>query len=334
MELAEFVVYVKSQHDGSCERVDPNIKNGVHVFKAGKCSSSSTLHSAVDVYLTFPAFDVVPQLSAQSPDKADLAQSVIKYIERACDGYNLIPLQTNALTRWRVSKDGLTEQLKAENISNTVGVEGIQKVVKMFADLLFFGAWKEDYIKIEWVDGTDKQVWGWATEYTISLDPIAPHRELSSIAVAPKLLNFILHEVIHVFLHRFACAACGSTPHGKAWQPIAFKLEEVATDLLGFPVNLGRLTSLQGDLRNGRAELPCFHDVYLYEFECSLPMSGTVAQSIQRTGRGIAAQWFLRSTRTGGTFKATMLRRQRMVDRRFSQTQADLFSGKVTKKRK
>jgi hypothetical protein len=58
-------------------------------------------------------------------------------------------------------------------------------------------------------------------------------------------------------------ACVGSRGHGRAWQLLAKKVEDVATVVLGARVDMGRFPSLLRDLE-GNGQLPSYHDLEVY----------------------------------------------------------------------
>ncbi|KAF1831182.1 hypothetical protein BDW02DRAFT_463857, partial [Decorospora gaudefroyi] len=68
-------------------------------------------------------------------------------------------------------------------------------------------------------------------------------------------LGTILHEMCHAFLKAYTCRSCpmhdacvGARGHGRAWQVLAAKMEDVASVVLGGKVDMGRFPSLLRDL--------------------------------------------------------------------------------------
>ena len=91
-------------------------------------------------------------------------------------------------------------------------------------------------------------------------------------------LSVLIHESIHVFLEYHACQRCRSWrkdskgEHGRHFQTIAQKMEEVFPKLVGLPIDLGRLEGFLGDLGVGRgvvrkALVPSVHDLEVWRFE-------------------------------------------------------------------
>jgi hypothetical protein len=62
----------------------------------------------------------------------------------------------------------------------------------------------------------------------------------------------------------------GPRGHGRAWQILATKMEEVATRLLGGYVDMGRYPSLLHELQ-GSGKLPSKHDMEVLRFGTRWP---------------------------------------------------------------
>ncbi|KAF2022485.1 hypothetical protein EK21DRAFT_83281 [Setomelanomma holmii] len=80
-------------------------------------------------------------------------------------------------------------------------------------------------------------------------------------------LGTILHELCHAFLKAYTCRSCpmhdrcvGARGHGRAWQILATKMEEVATKLMGGFVDFGRWPSLLNEIE-GCGKLLSAHDL-------------------------------------------------------------------------
>lgn len=85
-------------------------------------------------------------------------------------------------------------------------------------------------------------------------------------------IGTILHEMCHAFLKAYTCRSCimhehcvGPRGHGRAWQILAAKVEEVASRLMGGRVDMGRFPSLLHDM-DSHGRLPSQHDLELYKF--------------------------------------------------------------------
>jgi hypothetical protein len=85
-------------------------------------------------------------------------------------------------------------------------------------------------------------------------------------------LGTILHELSHAYLKAYTCRSCpmhdtcvGERGHGRAWQLLAAKIEEVATRLLDGFVDMGRYQSLLHDFE-GHGRVPSGHDLEVLRF--------------------------------------------------------------------
>lgn len=84
-------------------------------------------------------------------------------------------------------------------------------------------------------------------------------------------LGTILHEMCHAYLKAYTCRSCpmhdhcvGARGHGRAWQLLAAKIEEVASRLMGGLVDMGRFPALLHDME-GHGKLPSSHDLETWE---------------------------------------------------------------------
>jgi hypothetical protein len=90
-------------------------------------------------------------------------------------------------------------------------------------------------------------------------------------------LGTIVHELCHAFLKAYTCRSCpmhdrciGPRGHGRAFQILVTKMEEVATRLMGGFVDMGRYPSLLHDLE-GCGKLPSAHDLGVLRFGTRWP---------------------------------------------------------------
>jgi hypothetical protein len=90
-------------------------------------------------------------------------------------------------------------------------------------------------------------------------------------------IGTVLHELCHAFLKAYTCRSCpmhdqciGARGHGRAWQILATKMEEVATKLMGGYVDFGRYPSLLHDLE-GNGKLPSAHDLEVLKYGTRWP---------------------------------------------------------------
>ena len=104
-----------------------------------------------------------------------------------------------------------------------------------------------------------------------SLDPTIQRRQQEQISTRlHNRLGTLLHEMCHAFLKAYTCRSCsmhdsciGPLGHGRAWQMLAKKIEQVATVVLGGTVDMGRFPSLLRDCE-GSGRLPSVHDLEVF----------------------------------------------------------------------
>jgi hypothetical protein len=84
------------------------------------------------------------------------------------------------------------------------------------------------------------------------------------------ILSTLIHEAVHILLDKYGCHHCATWNenqqaiwHGRPWQLVAAKLEEVVPRLLGIPIKLGRLHSLLHGW-GWQYLLPSRHDIAAY----------------------------------------------------------------------
>ncbi|KAL5116708.1 hypothetical protein ACEQ8H_005457 [Pleosporales sp. CAS-2024a] len=90
-------------------------------------------------------------------------------------------------------------------------------------------------------------------------------------------LGTLLHELSHAFLKAYTCRSCpshdlsiGARGHGRAWQLLAAKLEQVATRILDGFVDFGRYPSMLHELQ-ASGKLPSAHDLDVLNFGTRWP---------------------------------------------------------------
>lgn len=100
------------------------------------------------------------------------------------------------------------------------------------------------------------------------------HGDLDDLGVRWRSrLGTILHELCHAYLKAYTCRSCpmhdhsiGARGHGRAFQILAAKIEQVATKLMDGFVDMGRYPSLLHDME-GHGRLPSGHDLEVYQLE-------------------------------------------------------------------
>jgi hypothetical protein len=85
------------------------------------------------------------------------------------------------------------------------------------------------------------------------------------------ILSTLIHEAVHGFLAKYGCESCRTQKynklgdyHGRLWQLIAAKLEEVVPSFLGMPVKLGREVGLKNKNWTEVPHLLSLHDLVTF----------------------------------------------------------------------
>ncbi|KAH5798491.1 hypothetical protein HBI88_150270 [Parastagonospora nodorum] len=174
--------------------------------------------------------------------------------------------------------------LTGQDMRSSASSTQMLQLVKILNKVFFFGAIPSHRQSISsgfaWLPDTEKTCFGIGTFNPIIgtqvlLHPklYRHHGDLDDLDVRWRnRLGTILHELCHAFLKAYTCRSCpthdsciGPRGHGRAWQILAAKMEEVATKLLGVFVDFGRYPSLLHDLE-GNGKLPSKHDLDVLRF--------------------------------------------------------------------
>ncbi|KAF2494302.1 hypothetical protein BU16DRAFT_563224 [Lophium mytilinum] len=248
-----WVEYIRSQDEICCVRPEPS-NEPLEVPKKHR-------------HLTgLPQALPFPVLTLYSHQPAFLSLITCSYI--TSKETDLCLLQRKALESWEIAKDDLMCALGVKDISHLVaGCNAIRTAIKIFNDLFLFGALRPvDLGWIREVEGHPAKILGIANKMSILLHPTLIYPDAIP---AQSRLNTLLHEMIHAFLNQFSCRSCRYYGHGKEWQLITKRIEQVAPALLGFRAAVGRFDGLIDDLRRGM-KLPSAQDILLYNFEQSV----------------------------------------------------------------
>ncbi|KAF2493965.1 hypothetical protein BU16DRAFT_60733 [Lophium mytilinum] len=235
----------------------------------------------------FPASNApVPFLSVRSFDAMHLAEQTTQYIDRK--GPQMYTRQRDAMQRWQaLVEDGdLVARLAKPNIKQFVAIKELQKALAVFNDLYFFGALKN--IRIVYGNRLSKsnRIHGFGHAFTAmtgQASTIVINSTLHYRHEGWEVLATLLHEALHCFLEQLTskicgrCAPCdlrvdniGRSGHGRSFQLVAMKLDEVGPDQLGFDLDMGRIEGLYNDLQiNKNGEWPSTHDMEVWELDAS-----------------------------------------------------------------
>lgn len=157
-------------------------------------------------------------------------------------------------------------------------------LISVLNQIFFFGALPPHRPSIStgfsWLPDSNKSCFGICTFNPIIGTQVLLHPTLYRHNGTPEdpdvrwrnRLGTLLHELCHAFLKAYTCRSCpmheqciGPRGHGRAWQLLAAKMEEVATKLLGGFVDFGRYQSMLHDLE-GSGKLPSQHDLEVLRF--------------------------------------------------------------------
>lgn len=166
-------------------------------------------------------------------------------------------------------------------------------LISVLNQIFFFGALPPHRASISagfsWLPDSNKSCFGICTFNPIIGTQVLLHPTLYRHNGNPgdpdvrwrNRLGTLLHELCHAFLKAYTCRSCpmheqciGPRGHGRAWQLLAAKMEEVATKLLGGFVDFGRYQSMLHDLE-GSGKLPSQHDLEVLRFGARWKSEGT-----------------------------------------------------------
>lgn len=213
-----------------------------------------------------------------------LARQTIAYFERPVEEFN--ETQLAAVQRFKELRVLMNEGPSSR--SNIFKPALILEFLRVFNDIFFMSAIKFDF---DWANARAPA--GSAVSVYHPDDGTATFRIVMCSASwqpnckssTPDRLGALLHEAIHAFFMLYACKECKTehfnvgAGHGRAWQMVAFKLEEVLPRLLGVSVNLGRFEALRRDLVIDKSQLPSLHDFAEYgmQADAEVPDKNAIA---------------------------------------------------------
>ena len=180
--------------------------------------------------------------------------------------------------------------LSGQDMRSSASCTQMLQLVKLLNKVFFFGAIPSHRQSISsgfaWLPDSEKACFGICTFNPIIGTQVLLHPKLyrhhgdqnDLDARWRNRLGTILHELCHAFLKAYTCRSCpthdsciGPRGHGRAWQILAAKMEEVATKLVGGFVDFGRYPSLLHDLE-GSGKLPSQHDLEVLRFGTRWPV--------------------------------------------------------------
>jgi hypothetical protein len=168
--------------------------------------------------------------------------------------------------------NGSWHPIEAEDAEKLVSAEDMLQLSTWLSELFFHGQFAG--LKINW--DRDIEWIGQATTYDsgsvlISMHPSKWMNDFGRHTLL-EILSTLLHEVLHIFLSKHGCFDCKTAEfakscrrHGRPFQLILAKLQEVAPRLLGIPLKLDGFHSI-AEAWQLMTELPSRHDIMLYNF--------------------------------------------------------------------
>ncbi|KAF2826520.1 hypothetical protein CC86DRAFT_394454 [Ophiobolus disseminans] len=205
------------------------------------------------------------------------------YLQTSPSKDNLDVLQLrNLLHAWNAHLTGL-------DMRQTISKPQWLHLVSFFNKVFFFDAIPPHRQAISegfsWLPDTEKSCFGIGTYNPIIGTQLLLHPTLFRHHGDPEdadvrwrsRLGTILHEMCHAFLKAYTCRSCpmhdycvGPRGHGRAWQILASKIEQVATRLIGGFIDMGRYQSLLHDFE-GHGRVPSGHDLEVLRFGTRWP---------------------------------------------------------------
>ena len=192
------------------------------------------------------------------------------------DGFEVLQLKS-LLRVWNQNLTGI-------DMRQTMSRPQLLHLIAILSKIFFFDAVPKHRQTISdgfsWLPDNNKSCFGIGTFNPIIGTQLLLHPKLYRHRGDPQdpevrwrsRLGTILHEMSHSFLKAYTCRSCtmhehsvGPRGHGRAWQILAAKIEQVATRLLGGFVDMGRYQSLLHDFE-GHGRVPSAHDLEVLKF--------------------------------------------------------------------
>jgi hypothetical protein len=205
------------------------------------------------------------------------------YLQSPPEDGNLKVLQLKGLLHnWNPNLTG-------QDMRHTMSSAQFLHLIKLLNQIFFFGAVPSHRQAISsgfsWLPESEQACFGIGTFNPVIGTQVLLHPILYRHGGDPEDLDArwrnrigtVLHELCHAFLKAYTCRSCpmhdkciGARGHGRAWQILAAKMEEVATKLMGGYVDFGRYPSLLHDLE-GNGKLPSAHDLEVLKYGTHWP---------------------------------------------------------------
>jgi hypothetical protein len=163
--------------------------------------------------------------------------------------------------------DGTLIKRLGKKDASSVSKDEMKMLVKIFSTIFFPTTWSDDKLELdfEWKDWRDKpsrlgdytgRAHGGPRIRMCAFNSSEAQKDGPVNRLAMDRLATILHELVHAYLDHYACR-CAPNPrsfdedvdqfkgHGRAWQRVAWSVEENAPSLIGLKLNLARFESIQ-----------------------------------------------------------------------------------------
>lgn len=227
---------------------------------------------------------VPPAVPSQCIGIMHLVRDHIAMLDRVYLGHENFQ-ETTACLRLQALVYVWRAKLGSLDLLKTMSSEEMERFLQSLNLVFFFGLIPFNDKPFRWADKSTTY-YGRSTIYEdqrmepiISLNPtlIAPDaypEDFSYLNLRGRnRLATLLHELCHAFIHIFACPSCpmftkseGSSGHGRAWQVLAAKVEDVALKLLNLRIDLGRHDGCLENVRR-HGEFPSKHDLETYKLK-------------------------------------------------------------------
>jgi len=203
-----------------------------------------------------------------------LARTAIAYFDMPWEYMNDQQLDARRnFLYWIDWKGNVFEPTEETNAEKLISEFEMQSLWKWINELLFGGDHSDGNFK--WRKGREG-ILGQAKasplrKWKIWMNPEKIAVDFDSYKML-AIISTLFHEAIHAFLGRHGCRSCKTWKenqmaawHGRAWQLVAAKVEDVVPRLLGIPVYLGRFVGFISQWDNVSA-MPSRHDMLAYRF--------------------------------------------------------------------
>jgi hypothetical protein len=202
-----------------------------------------------------------------------LARTAIEYFDRPWEYLNDEQLQSREnLLRWIDGRTDIREPSEEEDAEKLISGPTMRVLWKWINELFFGGDFPDAIFK--WTRDITNTGEATSSRPPLRTWRIVMHPDKTALDLGPypvlAILSTLIHEAVHILLDKYGCHPCATWNenqqaiwHGRPWQLVAAKLEEVVPRLLGISIKLGRLHSLLHGW-GWQYLLPSRHDIAAY----------------------------------------------------------------------